>query len=576
MNSKISEGAGKVLNNALCLAEKFGHTYVGSEHLLLALAEVDDSQTAKMLASYGIDNEKIKKAIAENSACGEKTKLTPSDLTPKLCEIIRNAYALSVSNGASQVDIEHFLLAICETESQASKILHKLGADLDKIASKEKQDNVELEKVVIGDDSDFYWDTLHLADELYEQGKYDEAEELYKEIANEEDELADASAHYGYLLDKMGRYEEAYSCFRQALKGDTAPAEGVRVFLDECLCDEDSPYWHYRFNEINLIRYLEICESIGKKPDVERILLNCLKSKDEFCASAAIDKLSQIYGTGKLAFYNGEVVDVAVPNLEKLKTFVAEAVQDEYDIAGIISCLCYDPENVDEASANALEAALLAITFDDAKKVANSILFRLYLFGMASYTDEEIQIDVSSLQNQHKAIELMSKMNIEQVLCAIFDGYDEDYEKIAEFLEEAHRAYPDDEHIAISLLLNVKTARLPELISNLSDNCAKKLNSDYHDNSLLGLMDGGIEIPDAKEFEAYYTSLLVFFTKYKMPDEFCSDIQKLLLSAYQFGVYLNNSSEYEISELEDQQKAVEFAEKYGIELLSEPYDIDLF
>ena len=124
--------------------------------------------------------------------------------------------------------------------------------------------------------------------------------------------------------------------------------------------------------------------------------------------------------------------------------------------------------------------------------------------------------------------------------------------------------------------MNVKTARLPELISNLSDNCAQKLNSDYHDNSLLSLMDGGIEIPDAEEFEAYYTSLLVFFTKYKMPDEFCSDIQKLLLSAYQFGVYLNNSSEYEVLELEDQQKAVEFAEKYGIELLSEPFDIELF
>jgi hypothetical protein len=195
---------------------------------------------------------------------------------------------------------------------------------------------------------------------------------------------------------------------------------------------------------------------------------------------------------------------------------------------------------------------------------------------MATYTDEEIQIDVPSLQNRHKALEFMPMMNFDQVIGPIFTGYNEDYEKIVEFLEEAHRAYPDDEHIAISLLLNVKTARLPELISNLSDNCAKKLNSDYHDNSLLGLMDGGIEIPDAKEFEAYYTSLLVFFIKYKMPDEFCSDIQNLLLSAYQFGVYLNNSCEYEMLELEDQEKAKDFAEKYGIELLSEPFDIDVF
>jgi hypothetical protein len=273
---------------------------------------------------------------------------------------------------------------------------------------------------------------------------------------------------------------------------------------------------------------------------------------------------------------NYEVVDVSVPDLEKLKTFVAEAVKDENDVADILSYLCYDPENVDEASANALEAALLATTFDEAKKEAYNMLFCLYLFGREFDIYGDNWIEVPSLENRDKAVSLMSKMDVSRLVDNIFSWYDFDYEAIVDFLEEAHRAYPDDEHIAISLLLNVKTARLPELISNLSDNCAKKLNSDYHDNSLLGLMDGGIEIPDAKEFEAYYTSLLVFFIKYKMPDEFCSDIQNLLLSAYQFGVYLNNSCEYEMLELEDQEKAKDFAEKYGIELLSEPFDIELF
>lgn len=450
-----------------------------------------------------------------------------------------------------------------------SKKINKVN--LDKITLKEK------ENVDIGDDSNFYWETLNFADELYEQGKYEEAEELYKKIANEKDIFGDASAHYGYLLDKMGRYEEAFTCFCQALNGDTSPAEGVSVFLDECFCDEDSSYWHYWIRNFDwrLRRYLVTCESIGKKTDIKRILLNCLKSKNDLCVSEAIVRLIEIYGTGKYVL-DDEVLDVAVPDLEKLKTFVGEVIEHDYDVDGVLDGLCNDPESVDEVSAKALEAALLAVTFDEAKTVANNILFSLYLFGMATYTDGEIQIDVPSLQNQHKALEFMPMMNFEQAVSALFTGYDEDYEKIVEFLEEAHRAYPDDEHIAISLLLNVKTARLPELISNLSDNCAQKLNSDYYDNSLVSLMDGGIEIPDAEEFEAYYMSLLVFFTKYKMPDEFCSDIQKLLLSAYQFGVYLNNSSEYEISELEDQQKAVEFAEKYGIELLSEPFDIELF
>ena len=447
-----------------------------------------------------------------------------------------------------------------------------------------KIDNVEFEKTETDDYMDFYWDTLYLADELYDQGIYDEAEELYKKIANKEDIFGDASAHYGYLLDKMGRYDEAYTCFCQALKGDTAPCEGVSVFLDECLCEEDSPYWHWHYRGINrsLRRYLETCESIGKKPDVERILLNCLKSKDEVRVSEAIVRLIQIYGTGKLVLSNYdegnyEVVDVADPDLEKLKTFVAEAVNDEYDVADILSYLCYDPESVDDVSAKALEEALLAVSFDEAKKKAYNMLFCLYLFGREFDIYGDSWIEVPSLENRDKAVSLMSKMDVSRLVNDIFRCYDFDYEAIVDFLEEAHRAYPDDENIAISLLLNVKTARLPELISTLSDNCAISLIPDGYD--LCSLTDGGIEIEDAEEFEAYYTSLLDFLTKYKAyaaHEELCSDIQKLLLSAYQFGVYLNNSCEYEMSELEDHQKAKDFAEKYGIELLSEPFDIDVF
>lgn len=130
----------------------------------------------------------------------------------------------------------------------------------------------DIDQITMTDD-DSYWDTLRLADELYEADEYEKAEELYKKIANEKDVFGDASAHYGYLLDKLGRYEEAYFCFQKALNGDTSPAEGVSVFIDECLCNEDSPYWHHFYNHAVFSRYFEMCDSIGKNPDVERILL---------------------------------------------------------------------------------------------------------------------------------------------------------------------------------------------------------------------------------------------------------------------------------------------------------------
>ena len=63
MSSTFSKNTEKVLENALRLAESFGHTYVGSDHLLLALAEDKNSRLAEMLARCDIDSEKIKNVI---------------------------------------------------------------------------------------------------------------------------------------------------------------------------------------------------------------------------------------------------------------------------------------------------------------------------------------------------------------------------------------------------------------------------------------------------------------------------------------------------------------------------------
>ena len=148
-------------------------------------------------------------------------------------------------------------------------------------------------KKMITDDRDFYWNTLELADELSEEGKYEEAEELYKKIAGDQDATGDANAHYGYLLDKMGRYGEAYDCFARVLYGyaDTSPRDGVADFLDMSLLNEDSPYWRWCDEADMFLRgYLERCDCTGKKPDIEKILLNRLESEKKGCRRNAIEK----------------------------------------------------------------------------------------------------------------------------------------------------------------------------------------------------------------------------------------------------------------------------------------------
>ena len=47
------------LNFAITSAEKLGHTYVGSEHLLLGLCSAEDSVAAEVLKEFGVESDKI-------------------------------------------------------------------------------------------------------------------------------------------------------------------------------------------------------------------------------------------------------------------------------------------------------------------------------------------------------------------------------------------------------------------------------------------------------------------------------------------------------------------------------------
>ena len=65
MSNKFTERAERALNNAVKLAENLGHTYIGSEHILLSLAEEGSAGAAAILLRHEIDSEGIKKAIKE-------------------------------------------------------------------------------------------------------------------------------------------------------------------------------------------------------------------------------------------------------------------------------------------------------------------------------------------------------------------------------------------------------------------------------------------------------------------------------------------------------------------------------
>ena len=56
-------GAKKVLELALREALAFGHNYIGTEHILLGLVRLDDSVSARILADFDVDVERIRDAV---------------------------------------------------------------------------------------------------------------------------------------------------------------------------------------------------------------------------------------------------------------------------------------------------------------------------------------------------------------------------------------------------------------------------------------------------------------------------------------------------------------------------------
>lgn len=426
-------------------------------------------------------------------------------------------------------------------------------------------------KKMITDDRDFYWDTLYLADELFEQGKYEEAEELYKKIAGDQDATGDANAHYGYLLDKLGRYGEAYNCFARVLYGyaDTSPREGVVCFLGESCYDEDSPYWRWCDDTDMFLRgYLESCDCTDKKPDIEKILLNRLESEKKGCRCDAREKLVQIYGTGKYIFNDCQTaVDVeGFPNIERLGDFVADNIEHESDVNDIILAICYDPENVDEASAKALETALVAIESEAAQIAANDALLHLYLAGVVFSFYHECWIEIPCLKDMRKAATVLLNMDVESTINSLLDYGNE---PVAELLEEAYTMDSENPEVALQLLLFVEVDRFVELIGEISDFCANGLISLRGDEELFRerLYDD-----DDYEMEEYYLALLDFLCKHDPESGYCDITKKLLLSIYQFATYKSNSIQWYVSESKNVEKAEAFAKKYGMELLDEPFE----
>ena len=122
--------ANEALNQAIACAESMGHTYVGSEHLLLGLLKIGSGVAASVLNQSGITDKEIEEQIRSTIGEGTPTKLSPDYFTPRAKRVIESAMATCAAAGKKYVGTEHLLVGIVsDTDSYAVRFLSALGAD---------------------------------------------------------------------------------------------------------------------------------------------------------------------------------------------------------------------------------------------------------------------------------------------------------------------------------------------------------------------------------------------------------------------------------------------------------------
>ena len=118
----------KVLNIALMESNRYGHTYIGTEHILLALLVEKNGLAHSILILNGIDELTVRKMIEQNIDSGsDVATIDASGYSPSAKRILKRAEEEATTLHIDKVGTEHILMAILkDADCLAIKILNTI------------------------------------------------------------------------------------------------------------------------------------------------------------------------------------------------------------------------------------------------------------------------------------------------------------------------------------------------------------------------------------------------------------------------------------------------------------------
>jgi ATP-dependent Clp protease ATP-binding subunit ClpC len=131
---RFSEGARRVLTRAQGEAQRLGHNYIDTEHILLGIAGEESGVAAKVLSNFGISVSKIQAAVEFVIGKGERRATKGEvDLAPRAKRAIEFAVDEARRLNSSYIGVEHLLLGLLrESEGVAFSVLESFGITLER------------------------------------------------------------------------------------------------------------------------------------------------------------------------------------------------------------------------------------------------------------------------------------------------------------------------------------------------------------------------------------------------------------------------------------------------------------
>lgn len=131
MTEKFSLSAQKILSLSLAFARDLGHTYIGSEHILLAFLCEKDTFHERLLTGAGADLAKTRALITQKTGSGPRGADCVTSVTPNARQIIENSARYAEKDGLCEVSAENIFSALMkEKNSSAIRLLDAQGCKI--------------------------------------------------------------------------------------------------------------------------------------------------------------------------------------------------------------------------------------------------------------------------------------------------------------------------------------------------------------------------------------------------------------------------------------------------------------